>query len=71
MFLVALGALPPDSINDHIIASPCLVESHKAVSILAEDDNTSDHYGISFVCNIDTVPVTKVKKDNSQSRLKY
>ena len=56
---------------DHIIASPCLVESHKAVSILAEDDNTSDHYGISFVCNIDTVPVTKVKKDNSQSRLKY
>jgi len=45
---------------DHIIASPCLVASNKAVSILVEDDNISDHYGISFVCNIDRVPVTKV-----------
>ena len=47
---------------DYIIASPCLVDSHKAVLIPAEDDNTSDHYGISLVCNIDTVPVTNIKK---------
>ena len=56
---------------DHIIASPCLVANSKAVSILVEDDNISDHYGISFVCNIDMVPVTKVAKDNTSSKLKY
>ena len=42
---------------DHMIVSPCLVTSHKTVSILAEGDNTSDHYAISFLCNIGNISV--------------
>ena len=57
---------------DHIIASPGLVTSDSGIVIHAEDDNISDHYGISFVCDIGTSVVTRMHNDTSQfNRVKY
>ena len=57
---------------DHMIVSPCVVNDHNTVSFLAEDDNTSDHYAISLVCRIDTVPITKLRAGTCpNSRIKY
>ena len=50
-----------NTLLDHMIVSPCVVNDHKTVSILAKDDKTSDHYAISLICSISIVPITKLK----------
>ena len=60
------------SLLDHMLVSPSLVSRYNGLQILAEDENISDHYGISFVCNVANVPSTKRINSHSDSgRLKY